>query len=156
MNAPANACSCERCQGACQHKPGWFRPEQIAPLAAALGLTEQQLFDHYLQVDWWVVDDGNEIFVLSPGVVRGDLGGMFDRDPRGTCVWFKDGKCAIHELGKPYECASWRHDTPEGCGQVVHHETARSWADHADKVRQLLGRDPESRGSWGLMDMLFG
>jgi hypothetical protein len=156
-----NACDCAKCAGACAHKPGWFKPEQIAPLAEALGLTEQELFDRHLQVDWWEndeIDGPDEIFVLSPAVTEGEPGDMFDGDPRGACRWLQDGKCAIHQLGKPFECAAYHHaDTEEAVSQR-HEETAQAWTGEQDRIRKLLGREPEASAffnPFGLFGSLF-
>jgi Fe-S-cluster containining protein len=162
VSAPSNACSCEKCAGACGHKPGWFKPEEIAPLATALGLTEKQLFDQYLQVDWWEGDeatDGEDVFVLSPAVVDGDVGDMFDHDPRGECVWFIGGKCAVHDQGKPFECAAYHHADQKEKWSGAHQEAAVAWnsPEHQAKVKELLGRDPEKSGGWSIFnEMGFG
>jgi Fe-S-cluster containining protein len=142
-----NACECLACRGACEHKPGWFKPDEIAPLAAALGITEKELFDKHLQVDWWEGDedtDYEDVFVLSPAVVHGLPGTMFGSDPRGTCVWFKEGKCAIHEQGKPFECAAYHHSDDPKAGAPHHHEAAMAWnaPEHQGKIKELLGREP--------------
>lgn len=154
--APANACSCEICRGACEHKPGWFKPEEIAPLAAALGLTEQELFNQHLQVDWWngtEETDWEEVFILSPAIIGGNPGDMFNSDPRGRCAWFTDGKCAIHKFGKPFECAAYHHDQPKDISS--HKIVALAWntPKNQAKVRELLGREPEMTGSFSVFDM---
>lgn len=151
-----NACECSVCRGACEHKPGWFKPEEIAPLAEAMGVTEQELFDNHLQVDWWNGDEATgyeDVFVLSPALV-GEAGDMFDRDPRGRCHWYVAGKCAIHELGKPFECAAYHHTEKDI--KPRHRGVAVAWnkPEHQAKVRELLGREPEVTGSFSLFDML--
>jgi hypothetical protein len=139
-------CQCEACCSACEHKPGWFKPEEIAPLAKAMGLTEQELFDQHLMVDWWVGDehtDMQNVFVLSPATVNIPAGDMSPFDARGVCHWFKNGKCAVHKLGKPYECGAYHHTDN---GEVNHHrDAADAWnkPEHQDKIRELLGREPE-------------
>lgn len=154
----ANACTCEKCAGACSHKPGWFKPDEIAPLASALGLTEQQLFDQHLQVDWWEGDEdsgGEDVFILSPAVVGGTPGDMFDRDPTGRCVWFKRGRCAIHDIGKPFECAAYHHTDEDQPGH--HRQAMLAWnkPKHQKQIAKLLGREPETAGGWGIFDQ-FG
>jgi Fe-S-cluster containining protein len=144
---PTNACSCQGCQGACEHKPGWFKPDEIAPLAAALGISEQELFDKHLMVDWWGADsdtDYNDVFVLSPAIVNGIPGEEFASDPRGTCRWFVDGKCAIHDQGKPFECAAYHHSDEPKAGSPHHKEAAMAWnnPEAQARIRELLGRDP--------------
>lgn len=155
-----NACSCEKCAGACEHKPGWFKPEQIAPLAEALGLTEQQLFDGHLQVDWFeggIESDLDDIFVLSPAVVGGHVGGMFGGDPRGACRWLKDGRCEIHELGKPFECAAYHHTDDDISHR--HEEVARAWEkpEEQERIKALLGSEPQTSTFYNpLFGGLFG
>jgi hypothetical protein len=158
-----NACTCPTCAGACKHKPGWFMPEEIAPLAESLGLSEKELFDQHLQVDWWEGDedtDYEDVFVLSPAVVGGNVGDMFDGNPRGVCRWFAQGKCAIHELGKPFECAGYHHtDEVKGYETTIdprHRQVAMAWnkPEHQKTVAALLGREPVRTGSWGLFHML--
>lgn len=158
-----NACACQTCAGACAHKPGWFKPEQLAPLAAQLGLTEKELFDRHLQVDWYEGEaetNYEDVFVLSPAVVGGDVGDMFDRDPRGKCVWYVDGKCQIHELGKPFECAAYHH-TDDADREIVrerHCKTALAWhrPEHQEKIEELLGRKPQSGGGFSIFEALGG
>ena len=166
MNAPhpvTNACDCHKCRAACSHKPGWFLPDQIEPLAEALGLTEKELFDQHLQVDWWAGTDfddeqDGDVFVLSPAVIGGDAGDMFDRDPTGVCRWFRDGKCAIHDLGKPHECAAYIHSEDDGIASKRHEDVAQAWnrPEHQEKIKQLLGREPESGGDWSIFDQMLG
>lgn len=152
-----NACSCAKCAGACEHKPGWFKPEQIAPLAEALGLSEQELFDKHLQVDWYEAeDDEGDIFVLSPAVVDGDAGDMFDGDPRGVCRWFIEGKCAIHDLGKPFECAAYHHTDTNDAARVHHKEAALAWKGEHERIKKLLGREPETSQFFDPFATLFG
>src|SRR5690348_1894124 len=101
-------CSCPKCSQECEYKPGWFHPDQVAPLAEKLNLTVQQLFERHLSVDWWAGDDmtgGRDVFVLSPRLAGQAGGDMFPSDRRGTCHWYRQGKCEIHHQGKPAECA---------------------------------------------------
>lgn len=134
-------CACEICQGACAQKPGWFLPEQIAPLAEHLGLTEQQLFDDYLIVNK-IVSNGRDIpedvHVLSPGIVGMRTGEDFAW-ATGTCIWFSQGKCQIHEL-KPFECAQYIHDEKPEDGDFLHcHTIPDAWKDHQEKIEKLVG-----------------
>lgn len=156
MNAPANECTCTACVGACENKPGWFKPDQIEPLAKALGLTEQELFDRHLMVDYWAADfdlSEDDVFILSPAIVGGTPGEEFDRDPRGKCAWLKDGRCSIHELGKPFECAAYHHTDDE---PGHHREAAEAWnaPEHQERIKRLLGREPVAAGDWGILDTL--
>ncbi len=84
-----DGCSCERCQECCRREPGWFVPEEIAPAAKHLGLTERNFISCLCEEH---TEDGVRAF--SPG-----------RKPGKTeCVFLnRDGLCEIHEV-KPYEC----------------------------------------------------
>lgn len=134
-------CRCVKCQSACSYKPGWMAPEDVAPLANLLNLSEDELFTRFLAVDWW--EDGDDtLFVLSPAVVENDPGQEFPYEPRGTCVFFNatTGSCEVH-LAKPLECRV------AGCGEKNnslsrHHAVAETWRGHQDIVSRLLGRHP--------------
>jgi hypothetical protein len=158
-----NACQCSRCQSACSHKPGWFRPEQIAPLARRMGLTVQELFDRHLSVDWWNGTEemnGEDIFVLSPRLVGRTGGEMFPAEPHGVCHWFKDGACGIHKLGKPDECAFAHHALEGDVMSANRFEIVKSWMPKQRRIQELLGRKPEAEVFWGgiggILSALFG
>ncbi len=135
---PEFECSCPDCQGACKNVPGWFLPGEADSLAAAMGIPLQQLFDEKLSVNWWVEDDEcKESFVLSPAIVGSPAGEEFPGNPHGTCIFFRDGRCAVHTLGKPHECAALTHD-----GKAIHADVARAWLPHQQQITNLLGREP--------------
>lgn len=146
-------CACSSRQSACKNKPGWFKPEQITPLAAALDMTEQELFDKHLAVDWWEMDDAPDIFVLAPALVGEPAGDMYPFAPGGVCSLFKDGKCIIHDKGKPFECAEYLHSDPPSVIGNRHAATAQAWnaPEHQAKVKELLGREPVAR-EWDIVD----
>jgi hypothetical protein len=148
------SCQCDACRALCRHKPGWFLPGQIEPLAAAMGITVKDLFDRYLAVDWWEENDRLPLtFLLSPAVKGNPTGEEFPYDATGTCVFYgDDGRCAVHDLGKPHECALALHDE-EPCDR--HLETARAWADHQGAVRDLVGREPVASGFGDILSLLF-
>lgn len=160
-----NSCDCRVCQGACEHKPGWFAPDQIAPLADRLGITVEELFKKHLSVDWWCGDsltDYDDVFVLSPKLAGTDGGDMFPGDPRGVCHWFKDGKCQVHALGKPAECAFTHHTMYKEEHTRRRKEFVKAWQEPVNQkmIDDLLGREPESEafsgnGIMGLLGM-FG
>lgn len=155
----SNECNCDKCAKACTVKPGWFTPDQIKPLAKALKLSQVELFRRHLQIDWW--NDSPDVFVLSPKLVGEKGGTMFPGEPSGTCHWFKDGKCAIHSLGKPAECAFYHHTTERASTLENHEKTADAWRtpEHQELIRTLYGAEPESEpyfGHGGLFGSLFG
>lgn len=151
------SCTCAECVACCEFKPGWFLPEEIAPLAAAMGLTEKELFDRHLMVDAWYGDTvAEDIYLLAPGIVGGDIGDHYPTKPTGVCVFLKGGLCSIHEQGKPFECRATIH----GPIPSPHEEVGRAWdkPEHQAKVAQLLGRKPE-RAEIDILtaiDMMFG
>jgi hypothetical protein len=107
-------CQCGLCRSSCQWTPGWFLPSEIEPLAQALGLTVRE----------------------SPA------GREYPGDPVGRCHWYREGRCAIHTLGKPLECARTHHDQP---GIELHLAMAQAWSAHQEMIRELLGRAPEAK-----------
>lgn len=121
-------CSCESCVSGCRVKPGWFMPGEIEPLAANMGLSVQELFDARL-----AVDQSGETLALSPAVVGHKPGTEFDAISLGVCVFLKDGRCEIHALGKPHECAEATHFRGAN-----HLEIAAAWVPHQGRIRELL------------------
>lgn len=143
-------CDCEVCQLSCKRKPGWFKPDEIEQLAKNMKLTTKELFDKYLGVDWWVGgldSDLDNIFVLTPSIkgVRG--GAEYPADPRGTCIFYnRIGKCEIHTLGKPFECAIYHHDIKDmEYMDDIHKSVAKSWIKHQNMIIKLLGREPKTK-----------
>lgn len=136
------------------HKPGWFAPGEVERVADYLGMTVAELFLSKLSVDWWEeTSDVLETFVLAPTVVGGNPGDMYDADPRGVCVFYRDGLCTIHEV-KPLECREYVH-TDSSLGVEMRHEhVAKLWYSHQDQIRQLLGREPEIAGDFSIINML--
>ncbi len=150
------ACTCATCQSYCARKPGWFRPDEIAPLAANLGLTVQQLFDQHLAVDLWTAKpdtDEVDIFVLAPRTTYQKGGDTYGLNPLGRCHWLIEGRCAIHEAGKPFECRMAHHDNGP-IGRRIHAEARDAWRDHQQMIAGLLGRPP-ARKEQTLFEQLF-
>jgi Fe-S-cluster containining protein len=138
-------CKCTSCKDACSQKPGWFLPEEAELLAGHLGVSFEEVFKTKLAVDWWEGDSSFEdnVFVLSPNVVGGDPGEEFDADPRGTCVFFVNGECSIHEV-KPFECRSLMHTDSSEEVAARHLSTAHAWdnPEAQDQIKKLMGREP--------------
>ena len=138
-------CECSSCRGACESKPGWFMPGEAEKAAEHLGVSLKELFDNSLSVDWWEKDAelDHDVFVLSPAVWGGSPGEEFDADPKGVCVFFKEGRCSIHEV-KPFECRQLLHtDSPEMVS-ARHRSVRDAWDTDENQlsVEQTLGRDP--------------
>lgn len=138
------ACDCGRCRANCLYIPGWFAPQEIEPLAQAMGLSVEELFAQHLQVDWAqrAPPSQGKVFGLSPRLKGNPGGHMAPADPRGRCHWFgSQGLCKVHTLGKPAECAAVH------CSQrmiFTHHDCVRLWDSPAAQefVARLLGRAP--------------
>ncbi len=122
-------CSCASCVSGCRVKPGWFMPEEVGPLAANLGISVRELFATRL-----AVDRAGETLALSPNVAGHAPGTELDAISLGTCVFLKDGRCEIHALGKPHECAAATH-----FGGANHLEIAAAWVPHQGRIRELMG-----------------
>lgn len=130
-------CSCQDCVSACYKKPGWFLPQEIKPVADFLGITEDQLFQRYLSVDYFGNPD-EFLFVLSPATENSVSGEVFPLEPGGTCVFLKDNKCSIHSV-KPFECKIYDHRKNES---EAHLAVAEAWIPFKDYITKLLGREP--------------
>jgi Fe-S-cluster containining protein len=135
-------CQCNKCRGACEHKPGWFLPGEAERVADYLGVDLQELFDTRLVVDYWVGDglDG-DTYVLSPGIVGREPGAVLPFDPRGACVFYKNGLCEIHPV-KPHECRETMACQPGN--ENLHQETAMAWRYHQAQIKGLLGKTPNN------------
>ena len=150
MSKPEIECDCKMCQRACRRKPGWFLPGEAEVLAENMGVSMQELFDEHLVVDWWsVMHDGigevERVYVLAPKTVGQMPGREAGLNPLGRCHWYgDDGKCGVHELGKPFECAQLTHG-PDGDHEhaVSHEDVGLAWVGHQDQIEKLLGRKPE-------------
>lgn len=146
------SCQCKSCQGACSYKPGWFMPGEAEKAAALLQMPLKEFFRTKLMVDWW--ESPTPTFVLAPAIVGHKPGHEYPGNPRGACVFFKDGKCEIHGA-KPYECSMHMHtDTHELC-QKRKRRVVRAWEHKQEQIRKLLGRQPETQ-SYSIFDHLMG
>lgn len=138
-------CSCGTCVSACRKKPGWFSPNEIKPLADYLGITEKELFEKHLLVDYYVDMEKDQVFfVLSPSIKDHKPGQEFPFFPTGSCVFLNaDEKCSIHPA-KPFECKAFDHRNEDfEAGKQVHFAVAQSWADYKQYITDLLGREPQ-------------
>lgn len=169
-----NDCSCYKCNGACEVKPGWFTPDEIPVLAQNMGMTEQELFQKHLQIDYWIGSEGNtstgeDVFVLAPAANGRSSGDFYPMNPRGRCVFYdKDkagGRCGIHTKGKPYECAMALPHADKSLpnGESNNHNAAmKAWDNpEAQKyIRTVSGIEelmrPEGGGMDELLSAIFG
>lgn len=118
---PVFECGCEKCRSACTHKPGMFMPGEAESLAAKMGVHFEELFRTRLEIEK-VPCQPFDILVLSPGV-----------DESGACVFFEQGRCAIHALEKPYECARATHWDGASLAEIVN-----AWVPYQDDLRDRV------------------
>lgn len=150
-----NDCQCELCRKACEFKSGWFMPGEAEKAAEFLGVTLKEFFDQHLGVDWFT-GDGGATFLLAPALVDEKSGTEYPGDPRGKCVFFKNGLCSIHAV-KPFECRAAQHTDAEDYVQQRHAKIAKAWESNQNQIEELLGREPESQ-DWhggGILGSLF-
>lgn len=139
-------CTCAKCRGACQRRPGWFLPGEAEKAAALKGLPLRKFFAKFLCVDWGKEDsESANTFVLAPGIVGAKRGQEYPLNPLGQCVFYRNGLCDIHEAA-PSECRQYMHtDTHE---EVMARKVAikDAWKDHQGQVKALLGRQHPRTG----------
>jgi Fe-S-cluster containining protein len=149
--------SCAKCQRGCTTKPGWFLPGEAEAAAALLGMSLEGFFADYLAVDWWEdaewLDYEKNVYLLSPAIRGESPGEEMPGDPRGTCVFYEEGRCRIHDA-KPHECREAVCTQPAG---TIHKDTAQAWTEHQEQIVTLLGREPEPEefGGGGIFGSLF-
>ena len=132
-----NDCSCNSCQNACKYKPGWFKPGEAEKAAELKGLPLEKFFKDHLAVDWWESDP--DIFLLAPATDLSGTGIEYPSNPKGKCVFYKKGKCSIHEA-KPFECREYHHTEKDLNGR--HEKIAMTWKRHQKQISDLLGWEP--------------
>ncbi len=134
-------CKCDICTSACQKRPGWFAPGEVAKAAVLKGMTEQEFFDKYICVDYFANDE-NSIFVLAPGTTRATPGQEYPFNPHGQCVFFKNGLCDIHDA-KPNECRFYDHATPNDVCMENRNGIVEAWRQNRQEIVTLLKREPK-------------
>jgi Fe-S-cluster containining protein len=136
-------CTCQVCQNACASKPGHFAPGEAEKAAALVGLSLKAFFDAHLAVDWW--EDSPNVFYLSPAAVGNSTGEEWPANPRGACVFFVDGRCAIY-AARPGECRRYLHGMTREQTDASVKTVVDAWRaeEHQQQIRDLLGREPQS------------
>ena len=148
------SCQCDKCQRACTRRAGWFLPGQAEKAAALMGLTLKEFFDQWLQIDWWIEDEGFT-FILIPGLKGQATGEKTGSNPTGECVFYQDGGCAIHPA-KPQECAESIHRETNDDVDKRHEAVAADWREpqYQQQIEELLGHPVEGKeSSW--LDMFW-
>lgn len=141
LTSDKHECSCASCQQACAYRPGFFRRDQIEPLATALNLSVPELVRKHLQVDFFSGKgtDYEDVAMLVPRL-KGERGGtQIDEDPRGVCHWLIDGKCQIHTLGKPAECAQLHHGPNGEHLKGDRDAIASTWVGAEEFIEEVTG-----------------
>jgi hypothetical protein len=135
-----NSGTCATCQGYCEHKPGWFLPGEAERAAELLGMSLPDFSGQYLTADRWHAG----ILVLSPAIAGQESGTESPGSPRGTCIFYREGRCSIH-TAKPFECHEVVCTSP---GDRSAHEAAgQAWNTPGNQaqIARLLGCDPVTR-----------
>lgn len=149
-----DSCKCETCKSYCKHRAGWFKPGEAEKAAKLLGLTFREFFNTYLAVDYLYASEKdnlpNDIFVLAPATTGTETGKEYPFNPHGKCIFYQRGLCKIHDA-KPFECKNTWHEKDDG--ENTHIIVGKTWANHQDQIKQLLGREPES-ASGNLFDAM--
>ena len=119
-------CSCNVCKNACNYSPGWFKPEQIPIILKHFKVKtiRDLLGKDRFAINWWVGDHEN-ILVLAPNIV-GNSDIEYPADPRGPCVFYKDGKCEIYSV-RPFECAKYIHSESSKIIRDRHFKISQEW-----------------------------
>lgn len=135
-------CSCNVCRKACETTPGIFHPDQIGELAFNLGTSEQDLFDNHLAAS--VVHDiwGKPVMYLEPAAARHAAKSVLTKNAHGRCHWLgEDGKCAVHEVGKPLECRHSAHEHSPKQARSFFYSIIGAWDNPVQqaKINSFLG-----------------
>lgn len=124
-------CECEKCQRACQRKPGWFKPGEAEKVAEFLGMPFSELYETKLVKDFW--EDDSRVYLLSPAWEGSLPGQVAPENPEGQCIFYLDGLCSIHSV-KPFECREYDHTKSSMQCLTVHEDIANSWRDKQDTL----------------------
>ncbi len=143
-NFPVTSCDCPDCRAACLNSPGWFMPNQIAPLANHLGLSVDELFRKKLAVGVTQMAGGKSIHGIMPHKLRdgkkpGAVWTLLELSGPGRCIFFDRGRCTIYKY-RPFECARMMHDQPQAAVKL-RHRIVPYWTNSAlRKYGELAGR----------------
>jgi Fe-S-cluster containining protein len=147
-------CTCNVCQSACENKPGWLLPGEAEKIAKFLNLDLQECFNKYLGVDWYERSEGN-IFLLAPAITSMTPGEEYPGDPRGRCIFYKEGRCGVHDV-KPHGCAEYIHTLTRQEVYAIRDNIVKAWGSNQSQITELLGSEPESEEFDGGAMSLFG
>jgi hypothetical protein len=122
-------CACRRCSICCEHLPGALAPNDLPVIAAHLNYPDTDAFarDRLLTSDGATIATRDGRVISLPTLVP-------KSNPDGSCIFYKDKRCAIHAIS-PFGCAYIDAHMPDA------EFTRRSHAHYA-----ALLADQESRG----------
>lgn len=112
---PRPACSCDKCKSMCTRCPCEPTPKQ------AVALIEAGYADRLMKVKHY-----NELKIMP---ARVGCEGKYTEEPWGTCTFYKDGLCELHDTGLK----------PLGATAVLHDGQVPDWL--FDTLRKLWERD---------------
>ncbi len=120
-------CTCPVCQRTCW-KGGMFAPGEAARAAQHMGLGEVDFVSRYLEPVPWTLPD-RVVSVLHPKSMpfTWPNDGSAAWTPGEACVFFVEGRCAIHAV-KPRECAEYSHTDPVAVTRARADRIAALWA----------------------------
>jgi Fe-S-cluster containining protein len=130
---PASECSCDLCRQACLNSPGWFLPEEIAPLAQHLGLRVSELFRRRLAVSETVTPEGGRWLGVMPHKLRDGKGPggrwtLAELQRPGRCTFYDRGRCTIHPW-RPFECSRMHHEHSSAKTARLRSDVTARWTD---------------------------
>ena len=149
---PEQSCSCIKCKELCTMAPGWFKnPEEVKETAKFLNMSVKEFFNNYLMVGVWhrwkftnkdkTKGESEDVNFLAPSTVTRTPGRVSMFMYKDTCIFYKKGKCEIHEV-KPFECA-----VHKGCDientKVDPNNIAEEWTkpENQNFIRSLLSEE---------------
>lgn len=121
-----SSCSCEICKNACKNRPGWFIPEQVPEIETYFGRNIFDLLGKELAIDWGTDMEMKENILLLAPNIKGNQSIQYPANPRGECIFLKEGKCTIYSV-RPYECGVTSHTDKEEKDILRHIEIATKW-----------------------------
>lgn len=121
-----SSCSCEICKNECKNRPGWFIPEQVPEIETYFGRKIAELLGKELAIDWGTdIEMKDNILLLAPNI-KDNQSIQYPANPRGECIFLKEGKCSIYSI-RPYECGVASHSDEAEKDILRHIEIATKW-----------------------------
>lgn len=120
-------CECKQCRRACKTRPGWFAAGEAEHAAQSLGRTLAAFAEQFLVWEEVTLTNPPERWqIRSPATTTEQAGTVRAPDHRGTCVFYRNGKCAIHTT-KPAECRAIDHRTTADMQRELKQAIAATW-----------------------------